>query len=55
MGRIPGLTEWVKNPEFQSAHCNQWGKNPTSVHEDVGVIPVLTWWLKDLALPQVTV
>ena len=25
--------------------------NPTSVHEDVGLIPALTWWVKDLALP----
>ena len=27
-------------------------KNPTSIQEDVGLIPTLTQWVKDLALPQ---
>ena len=26
-------------------------RNPTRIHEDVGLIPGLTQWVKDLALP----
>ena len=28
----------------------QWVKNPTYSHEDVGLIPGLTWWVNDTAL-----
>ena len=29
----------------------QWLTNQTSIHEDVGLIPGLTQWAKDLVLP----
>ena len=33
----------------------QWVKNPISVHKDLGLIPGLAQWVKDLALPPAIV
>ena len=29
----------------------KWLANPTSIHEDLGLIPSLAQWVKDLAFP----
>ena len=33
----------------------QWLTNPTRIHEDVGLIPGFSHWVKDLALPWAVV
>ena len=35
---------------FRAPIMTQWLTNPTSIYEDVGLIPGLVWWVKDTAL-----
>ena len=48
-----------KNDKYKSrsrsSHCGSVVMNLTSIHEDVGLIPGLTQWLKDPALLQAVV
>ena len=37
--------------DFRSSCCGAVEMNPTSIHEDAGLIPGLNQWVKDLALP----
>ena len=37
--------------KLRSSHCGSVEMNPTSIHEDSGLIPGPSEWAKDLALP----
>ena len=40
----------LKDLEMGVPSVAQWVKNPTSIHEDAGLIPGLAQWVKDPAL-----
>ena len=44
------LSESSIKTEFGVPIVAQWVKNTTSIHEDAGLIPGLTQWVKDLVL-----
>ena len=52
-----GSRELYPDQERQegSSHCGSAVMNQTSMHEDVGAIPGLAQWFKDLVLPQAAV
>ena len=44
------LQYFFKRVIFGSSHCGSVVTNPTSIHEDAGLIPGSTQWVKDLVL-----
>ena len=52
--QVPVLTAmWIGRAQRGipwSSHCDQQKMNLTNIHEDVGLIPGLARWVKDLVL-----
>ena len=45
------FVEQLKNPQSGVPIVAPWVTNLTGVHEDAGLIPDLTQWVKDLVFP----
>ena len=45
----------IKKGHLAVFFVSQWLTNPTSIQEDVGLIPGLTQWVKDPAFPWAVV
>ena len=50
VGTIEKETVCVEIAKLGSSHCGSVVTNPTSIHEDVGLIPRPAQWVKDPAL-----
>ena len=48
---VPAMAQWIKNLTTGVPFGAQQLTNPTRIHEDVGLLPGLTQWFKDPALP----
>ena len=47
-----GCRDFIKQSKLRSSRCGAVEMNLTSFHEDVGSIPGLAQWVKDLELPE---
>ena len=45
------INKHISKIHLRSSCCGAAETNPTGIHENVGLIPGLAQWVKDLALP----
>ena len=49
--KCPSRDEWIKKMWYRRSCRGSVVTNPTTIREDSGLIPGLTQWVKDLAMP----
>ena len=49
---VERLGYFFKKGRNKSSHCGTAEMNPTSIHEDVGLNPILAQWVTDPELPS---